>query len=123
MAYALIAGIFAVVCLLVLLVIPRRRPRNHLDVTAEPLGRVAIQEALEGFMADNHLAGPMSPNVGGPDEYGRRLNELRDLISALARNQKSEADIFVIVIRSFATLVGIVSVTIAAIALVVNLIR
>ncbi len=123
MLVLLLSGVIVVGSVIMLIAIPKRRPRNHIDVSNESWGRVAMQEALEGFLVDSGLERFLSQRVStmDHDDIGRQLNELRDALNALAKSQVSEAELYLIVVRTIAMILGVVGVVVGAIALIANI--
>ena len=119
--YFIVAGVLLVAAALVAVSVPRRRPRNHVDISPQPSGRVAIQEALEGFAMDHGLGAVNVADRERDGDVGRRLNELRDAVAVIAQKQLSEAEVYLIVVKTMAVIIGLVAGVLAFVGLVVNL--
>lgn len=121
MVVGLVAAALVVSGLVLLVAMPRLKrtgQSTYLDVSSERLGRIAIQQAIEEAMKQGGVRA--SGSLNGND-VGTQINELRDLIDALARRQKTEAEIFLIVFRSIGVIMGMAGALIAVVALVIKI--
>lgn len=127
MVYGLVAGVFALACLVVLVAVPRPAPRKYVEMSSAPAGERAIQRALEDFLlsrvSGNGGASGRNLEHDELDELRERVVVLKELVDRLAHDQLMEPDIYFVVVRVLAVLIGLLSALAAAVALAVSLAR